>query len=98
MAGFKVWASDDVLSAADMNSYLMEQSVMVFASPAARDGAILAPNEGMVVYLLDVQKFQQYNGSAWVGFNSEYTGGVKIHTGSGTPTADPNATVNLWFN
>jgi hypothetical protein len=98
MSGFKVWASDDVLTAADMNSYLMEQSVMVFASAGTRDAAILAPTEGMMVYLADVNKFQQYSGSAWVGFNSEYAAGVKIWGGTATPTADPNATLNLWFN
>jgi hypothetical protein len=76
----------------------MDQTVMVFASATARDGAILSPSEGMTVYLQDVNKYQQWNGSAWVGFNSEYTGGVKIWTGAGTPTPDANATVNLWFN
>jgi hypothetical protein len=94
----KTWAADDVLTAEDLNEFLMDQSVMVFASAGARDGAILAPIQGMVVYLTDVNKFQQYSGSAWVGFNSEYAAGVKIFGGTATPTADPNATLNLWFN
>jgi len=98
MPGFKVWAADDVLTAADLNDYLMEQSVPQFASASARSGAILSPAEGMLTYLVDVNKFQQWNGSAWVGLNAEYVDGVKIWSGTATPTADPNATVNLWFN
>jgi hypothetical protein len=98
MSGRKTWAADDVLTAEDLNDYLMDQAVMVFASAGARDGAILSPTQGMMVYLTDVNKFQQYSGSAWVGFNSEYAAGVKIFGGTATPTADPNATLNLWFN
>jgi hypothetical protein len=98
MSGRKVWAADDVLTAADLNDYLMDQAVMVFTDSTARGGAILTPTEGMLTYLTATNQFQQYNGTAWVGLNSEYTAGVKIFTGAGTPTADANATVNLWFN
>jgi hypothetical protein len=98
MPGRKTWAADEVLTAEDLNDYLMDQAVVVFASAGARDAAILAPTQGMMVYITDVNKFQQYSGSAWVGFNSEYTAGVKIWGGTATPTADPNATLNLWFN
>lgn len=94
----KVWAADDVLTAADVNNFLMNQAVMTFVDASARDAAILSPSEGMVVYLTGDNKYQQYNGSAWVGFNSEYVGSVKIWTGAGTPTPDANASVNLWFN
>ena len=97
MAGRKVWSADDILTAADVNNYLMDQAVMVFTDSGQRDAQVLTPTEGMVCYLADVNKFQQYDGG-WKGINSEYTGGVKIWTGAGTPTADPNATVNLWFN
>lgn len=98
MTGRKVWAADEVLSAADLNEYLGDQVVTIFTSATARDAAMLTPIEGQVVYLTDVNKFQQYSGSAWVGFNAEYVGNVKIWTGASTPTADPNASVNLWFN
>ena len=98
MAGRKVWLADEVLTAEDLNDYLMDQAVMVFASAGARNAAILSPTEGMMIYLTDVNQFQQYNGSAWVGFNSEYSSGAKIFGGTATPTADPNATLNLWFN
>jgi hypothetical protein len=57
-----------VLTAAQVNTYLNEQTVMVFASSAARTSAlsgVLA--EGMVSYLQDTNAVQVYNGSAWVG-------------------------------
>ena len=38
-AGAKLFVSGDVLTAAQVNTYLMDQAVMVFASAAARDAA-----------------------------------------------------------
>jgi hypothetical protein len=55
--------------ASDINTYLMNQSVMVFTNAAARDAALVTPNEGMVVYLTANDHFQVYNGSAWVTFD-----------------------------
>lgn len=55
--------------ASDINTYLMNQSVMVFTNSAARDAALTTPNEGMVVYLTASDHFQVYNGSAWVTFD-----------------------------
>jgi hypothetical protein len=52
--------------ASDVNSFLMDQSVMVFASVAARTTAIPTPVEGMVTYLEDSNNISVYNGSAWV--------------------------------
>lgn len=49
-SGFKNFTAGAVLTASDVNNYLMEQSVMVFASAAARDAAVTA-EEGMVCFL-----------------------------------------------
>lgn len=98
MTGRKVWAADDVLAAADLNGYLMDQVITIWVNEAARDAGILIPIEGQLSYLQDVNLYQQWNGSDWVGLNSVYTSGVKIWTGAGTPTPDTNASVNLWFN
>lgn len=64
-AGFKTFATGDVLTAADTNSYLM-QGVWVFASAAARDAAVTAPQEGNTCYLKDTDQILVYSGSAWV--------------------------------
>lgn len=95
MAGRKVWVADDVLTAEDLNDYLMDQAVMVFADASARSGAILAPTEGMLTYRLDGDVFEQYNGSAWVGLRAETVKGITIFNSAGTPVA--NAVGDLWF-
>lgn len=62
--GKKTWSAGDTLTAADVNGYLMEQSVMVFAGTAARASAIPTPSAGMVAYST-ATGLQLYNGSAW---------------------------------
>jgi len=50
-SGFKTFTAAAVLTAADVNDYLMEQSVMSFASTGARDTQVTAPEQGMVAYV-----------------------------------------------
>jgi hypothetical protein len=50
-SGFKTFATGDVLTAAEVNGYLMTQSVMYFATIAARDTAITSPFAGMVCFI-----------------------------------------------
>ena len=64
--GKKTFTAGSVLTASDVNGYLMEQSVMVFASSAARSSAIPSPSAGMVTYLTDTNQMQAYNGTAYV--------------------------------
>lgn len=73
-AGYKLFATGDVLTAAQVNTYLQEQTVMVFASAAARTTAlsgVLA--EGMMSYLTDTDVVQYYNGTAWTTINTDQT-------------------------
>lgn len=65
MTGRKVWTAGEILAAADVNSYLMDQSVMVFADATARTSAIASPTEGMVTYLSDTNALQYYDGAAY---------------------------------
>lgn len=65
-AGFKTWINGDVLTAADVNTYLMEQSVTVFANTTARDAAITSPTEGMFAYTKDSDTLYYHDGSSWV--------------------------------
>ena len=89
-AGYKLFNTGDVLTAAQVNTYLQEQTVMVFASSAARSSAlsgVLA--EGMVSYLQDTNAVEVYNGSAWVGVSgagdvTEVQAGTGISVASGT--------------
>jgi len=49
-----------VLTAAQVQGYLMDQAVMTFASSAARTAAITAPSQGMTTYLTDSNTYWQY--------------------------------------
>ena len=88
-AGYKLFATGDVLTAAQVNTYLMQQTVMVFASSAARTTAlsgVLA--EGMVSYLQDTNTLEVYDGAAWVGATGDITGltagtGISISSATG---------------
>jgi hypothetical protein len=66
--GFKVFSVSEVLTAADVNDYLMEQSIGIFADSTARDAQISSPIEGQFCYLKDSNVLQFYNGSAWASF------------------------------
>lgn len=63
--GFKEFSVGDILTAADANGYLASQTVMVFASAAARTSAIASPQEGMISFLKDTDTMQFYTGAAW---------------------------------
>ena len=62
---YKVFQNGFPLNASELNNYLMNQSVMVFATATARDTDLTAPLEGMIVWLQDSNKFVYYTGSAW---------------------------------
>jgi len=88
--GRKVWGAGDVLAAADVNGYLMDQSVMAFADATARTAAVGTPTQGMVSYLQDTSTLQVY-GTAWAdvsnpGDITAVTAGTAL-TGGGTSGA-----------
>jgi hypothetical protein len=69
-SGFKVFATGEVLTASDVNNYLMEQSICVFADATARDAAITSPENGQFVFLTGSTTLQFYN-SGWSNFIGE---------------------------
>jgi hypothetical protein len=76
---FKTFVAGTALPAADVNTYLMKQSVMVFASAAARSAALTSPTEGMMTYLSDSNVLNIYDGASWVG--AVNTGSLNGYTG-----------------
>ena len=62
----KVFTSGEVLSASNVNEFLMDQMIQTFAGTAARGSAITSPTEGMLTYLADSNTFQYWNGSTYV--------------------------------
>jgi len=67
-SGFKNFTAS-VLTATDVNNFLMKQSVMSFASTGARDTQITAPETGMVAYVgsADVNEglYHRTSASTW---------------------------------
>lgn len=64
-AGKKTFVAGDVLTASDVNSFLMDQAVMRFATASARDTDLPTPSEGMMCYLDSVNEVQVYDGDDW---------------------------------
>lgn len=98
-AGYKLFNTGDVLTAAQVNTYLQEQAVMRFASAAARTTAlsgVLA--EGMVSYLMDTDAVEVYNGSAWVSTATGDITGVTTGTDSGLTGGVTSGTADLKLN
>lgn len=65
-AGFRTFAAGEVLTASNVNTYLMQQSVQNYAGTAARSSAVTSPSEGMISYLQDTDQLAYYDGSSWV--------------------------------
>ena len=69
-AGKKTFTAGEVLTASDVNTYLMEQSVMYFGGTAARASAIPTPSTGMTSYIgvtgtATIPQLETYTGSDW---------------------------------
>jgi hypothetical protein len=96
--GYKLFSTGEVLTAANVNNYLMNQTVMVFASAAARTTAlsgVLA--EGMISYRSDAKVLEIYNGTSWItesAFVSPLTTKGDVHTYSTTDARLPVGTTN----
>lgn len=90
--GFKNFSSGEVLTAADVNGYLM-QGVGVFTDAANRDAEITSPQEGQFAYLKDTNVTTYYTGSAWANLdttgmtNPMTTTGDTIYSSSGSTPA-----------
>ena len=66
-AGFKLFQDGNVLLASEVNNFMMEQQIMVFANAAARDAAITSPSEGMFAFVKDLDKLTVYT-TSWGNF------------------------------
>lgn len=95
-AGYKLFNTGDVLTAAQVNTYLQEQVVMVFANSTARTTALSGGlAEGMVTFLKDTDALEIYSGSAWVGYGSGDITGITTGTDSGLVGGVTSGTADL---
>ena len=90
--GFKDFTTGEVLTAADVDGYLM-QGIWVFADATARDAAVTSPQEGNFAFLKDTNVTTYYTGSAWANVdttgmtNPMTTTGDTIYSSSGSTPA-----------
>lgn len=91
--GFKTFTTGEVLTAGDVNGYLM-QGVLVFASAAARDAAITSPQEGQFAFTKDTNGLWYYDGATWVA--SGATGDIEgVTAGTGISGGGTSGTVTI---
>lgn len=82
-AGYRTFNTGDVLTAAQVQYYLQNQSIMYFADSTARDAALTAGirQEGMFAYLADTNSLTFYDGSGWFGIGSGDVTGLTAGAG-----------------
>ena len=75
-AGYRLYTTGDVLTAAQVQFNLQNQSIMYFANAAARDAALTVGvvQEGMFAYLADTNATVFYNGTSWEGIGDMSNG------------------------
>ena len=80
--GYKDFTVGQVLTSAEVDGYLMQQTVMKFADASARTTALTGVlAEGMLSYLADTNAVEKYDGSAWVAIAAGDIEGVTAGTG-----------------
>ena len=75
-AGYRLYTTGDVLTAAQVQFNLQNQTIMYFANAAARDAALTVGvvQEGMFAYLADTNATVFYNGTSWEGIGDMSNG------------------------
>ena len=78
--GRNTFTAGSILTAAQVQGYLQDQTIMVFAGTAARTSAIPSPSQGMFAYLTADSTLYTYDGADWVAFTSGGGGGGGFET------------------
>ena len=78
-AGYRTFSAGEVLTADNVQTFLMDQAIAVFANATARDAAIASPAEGQHCFLKDTDALQYYTGSAWVAAGGAGGGGFETN-------------------
>lgn len=62
---WKEFLDGEILDASEVNTYFMDQAVLVFATESARDDVITSPNAGMFSYITEDDAIFIYDGTNW---------------------------------
>jgi hypothetical protein len=82
-AGYRLFTTGDVLTAAQVQFNLQNQTIMFFANAAARDAALTVGvvQEGMFAYLADTNTTVFYDGATWQSFGTGDVTGLTAGVG-----------------
>jgi len=104
-AGWRSFSDGSVLTAAQVQQYLQDQAVQVYASASARSSALgTAVSNGMMSFRTDSQVLEVYQSGAWVA--AILTGGTASDTAKlvgrnvtvGTAAPGSPASGDIWIN
>lgn len=88
---YKTFVADDVLTAAELNTYLMNQTVIVCDSSADYPAA---PLEGMLLFDKALDSYVTRTGSAWIALSPQTTTAKTTWTPALTQSVSVTATIN----
>lgn len=96
--GYKDFTVGQVLTSAQVDGYLMQQTIMKFADASARTTALSGVvAEGMFSYLDDTNATEYYDGSSWVSISNP--GDITAVTaGTGLSGGGTSGSVSLAFD
>jgi hypothetical protein len=93
-AGYRTFASGEVLTSTNVQTYLMDQAVQVYAGTAARASAVPSPSTGMVAYST-ATGLQVFNGSAWTSVGGATYASISGGASTALGTAIGGSTYNV---
>lgn len=93
MPGYYSASAGQVITAANWNSYVRDQTVNVFANAAARTSAIPTPSDGMMSYLQDINRPEVSVNGNWCRFPGSI---VHSNAAAVNVTTLDNARRNVW--
>jgi hypothetical protein len=89
MSGYRTWTPGEVITANNVQTYLQDQTVMVFPNNSVRSTAVVVPTEGMLSWVEDLNKYQYYTGAVWTDLIVPIEGGTtgQAYVSNGTAQA-----------
>jgi len=93
--GRKTFVAGDVLTAAQVQGFLQDQAIMVFAGTSARGTGISSPSEGMFAYLNDSNTLTFYDGASWLTYPASLTNTVITNGTVNTSTFNGGTAFNF---
>lgn len=71
-AGHRTWVAGEVIEAENVQDFVQDQVVQVYADATARTAALTGVlSEGMVSYLKDINSIEVFDGTSWSAIGTD---------------------------